>query len=370
MKEENGLDLELTIKIFKIEELSEPVHGSITKENVIDFSVNLNPLGPPFELLEKIKDNIHLLKKYPSVSQENLKENLSMLHLLSKDCFYIGSGATQLIYDIALFLKRNDNRYYIISPTFGEYERASLRIGCETFSVLPEKGINPVFGNIEGVVKEGDVIFLCNPNNPTGSVFKSNELLELVSDLQKKNCFICVDESFAWFLENIKSAELINYVENYDHLIIIRSLTKLLSLPGLRIGYLASNKKLISKFKTYQNPWSVSSLAEIAIEYLLNNTDFIIRSSEYIKKERNRMFNLLSKINVEFHKSEVNFYMIKSRSFGLNSRDLTNKLLSKNIGVRDCSSFRGLKDEWIRVAVRKEEENNILYEVLKEILNG
>jgi threonine-phosphate decarboxylase len=368
LKEENGQDLELTIKILQVRKLEKPIHGSSEGRDILDFSVNLNPLAPPSELMERIKENVHYLKNYPDIDKKISKEYLSYFHGISKDCFLIGSGATQLIYDIALCLKSRGSRYYVISPTFCEYERAALRIGCKTFSVLPEEGIDPVFEGLEKFVKEGDVVFLCNPNNPTGKSFKAKEILELISELQRKKCFVCVDESFVWFVENIKDIELIENVENYDNLVVIRSLTKILSLPGLRIGYVASNKKVISKLELYQQPWPINSLVNFAVEFLLDRKDFIAKSAEYVKKERNRMFAAFKKIGIKIHESEVNFYLINSKSLGFSSRELKNLLMKNKIAVRDCSSFRGLNDEWIRVAVKKENENNMLFEAIKNLL--
>ncbi len=354
----SGRELGLIIK--RLERLEAAVHGGGYSKHVVDFSVNTNPLAPPLSLVQLLKHAVCNLTRYPSYKE--LGELLAELHDLRPSCFLMGSGATQLIYDVALAFYKPGCAFYVASPTFCEYERAALRLGARTFAVLPQEGIDPLFDGVTEHLKEGDTLFLCNPNNPTGSAFYAKQIVELSQELERKRCNLVVDESYVWFSD--RKFESIKNVDSQSRLVVIRSLTKLLGLPGLRAGYVVSNPKIMSKLELAQSPWPVNSLVKPSLEFLIKNPKFVERSRIYVQKERERVVSELKKIGISAHKSETNFYLLNTHVFGLNSKDLCKKLLQKRLAIRDCSSFRGLDASWVRVCVKKRRENDFLVRTL------
>jgi threonine-phosphate decarboxylase len=211
-----------------------------------------------------------------------------------------------------------------------------------------------------------DLVFLGNPNNPTGTFLPRQELLILVKEIQRRKIFLVIDEAF---IDLQEEESFIREIENYDHLIILRSLTKFYGLPGLRLGFTVADSKFIKKLEKQKIPWSVNYLAQIAVREVLRDEKFISKSKSFLFEEKEFFYQELSNIKgLKVYKPSANFIFIKLLG-NISSEMLQDQLGQKGILVRDCSNFRGLeKGKFIRVAVRTREENIKLLKELKLIL--
>jgi len=334
--------------------LRKPVHGgeSYLYPEAIDFSSNINPLGPSKKVIEAIKNNIENIAHYPSKG-EKLKKTIAEKFDLRQENIALGNGSSELIKNFCeAFLGKGD-RVLISSPTFSEYEYFSRLRGAEVyhFNLPEEQELEAEILNRKGF----KAVFLCHPNNPTSHIFKNLEAL-----LEKSRALIFVDEAYIEFSE---ADSFLGLVKNYDNLFILRSLTKFYSMAGIRIGYAVSGRENIENIEKHQPPWNINTLALEAARAALKDDSFIKESKEFFKREREFLFRKLSDVdNIEVFQSYANFFLIK---VNLPAAEAKEKLLRKGILVRDCSSF-GLENH-IRICIRKRKENLRLLEALEEL---
>jgi len=338
----------------------------ISSEKIIDFSANINPLGFSPETREAIIKNLDRLSHYPDPECKEAKKEISGYFKIAYENIILGNGSTELIYLIVQTLK--PKKALIPVPAFCEYERALNNNNVSiNFYKLKEKqeflvSIDEITPRLAGI----DLVFLCNPNNPTGTFLPKKEILNLVKEVQKRKIFLVLDEAF---IDLYEEESLVKEVKNYDHLIVLHSLTKFYGLPGLRIGFGVSSPKLIKKLETQKITWSVNSLAQIAVRGMLRDEKFISKSKFFLFEEKEFFYQELSNIEgLKVHKPSANFIFIKLLG-NISSKILQNKLAKEGMLIRDCSNFRGLeKGKFIRVAVRTRKENIKLLKELKLIL--
>jgi threonine-phosphate decarboxylase len=329
---------------------------NITIDKIIDFSANINPLGFPPNLQELIIKNIKFIKNYPDLESSSIKNTISDYIGVEAKNIIVGNGACELIYLVSRVLS---NQHILIpAPTFTEYERA-FKNRVKLINLIEEDSfslsMNKVIDNLDGV----QVVFLCNPNNPTGGLWQKEDILKLTNQVM-----VIVDEAFMDFVENKESVA--QEAADNDNLFVIRSLTKFFGIPGLRLGYGVGRQKLILELESLQPPWSVNSIAQLAADYVVKDKNFINKTIKLIKKERNFLFNHLTQISyLNPYPSFANFILIKLKK--LNSTTLADKLGLRGILIRDCSDFTFLNDNFIRIAVRRRAENSKLIRELKNI---
>lgn len=358
------------------EELFKHLHGGnleramekygISSEKIIDFSANINPLGFSSKAGEAIIKNLDRLSHYPDPECKEAKKEISGYFKIDYENIILGNGSTELIHLIVQALK--PKKVLIPVPTFCEYERALNNNDVSiNFYKLKEKqefllSMDEIIPQLTGI----DLVFLCNPNNPTGTFLPKKEMLTLIKEVQKRKIFLVLDEAF---IDLYEEESLIKEVKNYDYLIILRSLTKFYGLPGLRIGFGVCSSKLIKEIEIQKISWSVNCLAQIAVREILRDEKFISKSKFFLLEEKEFFYQELSNIRGwKVHKPSANFIFIKLLG-NISSEGLTDQLAKKGILIRDCSNFRGLeKGKFIRLAVRTRKENIKLLKELKLIL--
>ena len=317
----------------------------------IDFSSNINPLGISRYVLKEIKKNIKQISNvYPDRNCTLLKESIAeyIQHGIDQNWITIGNGATELIHN---FVRCTASKNSVIpSPTFCEYELASkrCRMKIDYIPLSKKLQIEPDL-IIEKVKKNSNsLIFLCNPNNPTGLV--NTEVIEkILSSINNSKTTLLVDESFIDFLNEVEKKSMISKIKEFDNLAILRSMTKSYGLAGLRLGYLIANPKLIQQLKSYQISWNVNGIAQIAGIAALNDQEHICKTKKTIQKERDYMYSKINKKESYANalRSEVNFFLIKLRN--VNSTIYQKVMLNfHGIFVRDCSTFTGMSNDFIR----------------------
>lgn len=334
---------------------------------ILDFSASINPLGYPEKVRKVIWENFDDILHYPDIDCNGLRKTISQIIGHPEDEIIVGNGSTELFYLIPRALR--PAKGIIFQPTFSEFAEALKSCHAEVINhVLHEKD-RFCFKYSKGDFhdKQGEMVFFCNPNNPTGQLVEKAVILNMVR--QHPDIIFVVDEAFMDFVDTPERHSVINDVSTMHNLIVVRSLTKFYGFPGLRVGYLVAHLDLVTKLMNYKEPWSVNTLAQYAAMVAMEDREFILRSREFMFYERLHLFNELSNIHGLLpYKPTVNYIFIKINSDGMTSSLLREQLLEQGIAIRDCSNFTGLNDKYFRVAVRTREENLRLINAIKSII--
>ncbi|MGE5821219.1 MAG: pyridoxal phosphate-dependent aminotransferase [Nitrososphaerota archaeon] len=333
----------------------------------VDFSSNINPIGISRNVLKVLRKNLPKLSSiYPDDENTILKKKIIdyLDGEVSQESLNIGNGATELIYNFVRAFVRN--QVVIPYPTFCEYELASRKMGAKIKHV-PLKEWQLDVDRILEKTKNSDAIFLCNPNNPTGLF--SYDLIEKLVKKIDRSIKILIDESFIEFVDERKHPRtFIEKINEFQNVVVLRSLTKSFGLAGLRLGYCVSHPSIGKKISHNKITWNINGLAQMAGITALENLSHIRRARKIIKTEREFMYASINHKLSSFSaiESDVNFYLIRLR-IG-RSKQIRDLLLEKNgILVRDCSDFKGMNDKYIRVAVRNRSENLALLDSLESL---
>lgn len=333
----------------------------------VDFSSNINPIGISNNVLNVLRKNLPKLSSiYPDDENTILKKKI--IDYLDDQVPYeslnIGNGATELIYNFVRAFVRK--QVVIPYPTFCEYELASRKIGAKIKHVPLIQWKLDVDKILEKT-ENSDAIFLCNPNNPTGLF--SYDLIEKLVKKIDRSIKILIDESFIEFVDERKHPRtFIEKINEFQNVVVLRSLTKSFGLAGLRLGYCVSHPSIGKKISHNKITWNINGLAQMAGITALGNLSHIRRARKIVKSEREFMYASINNKLSSFSaiESDVNFYLIRLRNG--RSKQIRDLLLEKNgILVRDCSDFRGMNDKYIRVAVRTRSENLALLDSLESL---
>lgn len=339
----------------------------LNPSDITDFSANINPLGIPQTIKEVLIQELNQLVHYPDINYSRLKKAIAKFHQVPVRTIYPGNGASEVIFQLAASL--NLKKILLLAPTFMEYAEAFQNYGTVCcYYHLEEKGFRFSAAECiqEAELQWVDGICVCNPNNPTGALIDKGDLLKLLEFCQQKQIHLIVDEAFIDFTPD-ESSSLIDCVETYQRLYVIRSLTKMFALPGLRLGYLVSSDlENLEKMNRLTPPWHINRLADAAGQMALENPDFITKTQDFIREERNFLVTELKQFadKIQVYPSTVNFLFFRWRGEDC----LQELLIQKLILIRNCDSFHGLTHKYYRIAVRNREENTRLIQALEEVL--
>lgn len=338
-----------------------------SKEELMDFSSNINPFGTSKLAKNYIIDNIDMVSMYPDPNYSDLKKSISSYCNCFENNIILGSGATELI---SSFIKAlNPKNALLLSPAYSEYESELSKINCNItkYYARYENDFDICTSDLIDTLKEKDydLVVICNPNNPTGFTFSSNEIENL---LKSTSAFIMVDETYIEFTDtNIYSCT--SLVDRYDNLFVIRGTSKFFSTPGIRLGYgLIGNENIKNKILSQLDLWNVNIIAAAMGQIMFTDTEFINQSKEIMLKERDYLNLELNKINnLKIYNSQGNFILCQIKSNKITASLLRDKLLEKKIIIRDCSSFDGLDEYFFRICILKPNQNKLLIKSLNEI---
>lgn len=335
---------------------------------ILDFSASINPLGLCRRIKTVIDNNIASLVHYPDPECKLLKGKLADFSGLGPSNLLIGNGSIELIYLVPKAVSAS--RALIPIPAFSEYELSASQQKCKILFIRTkaDDGFRVKIEEIVKVLRGIDLVFICNPNNPTGNLIPKEDILCLAKACRRHGAILLIDEVFIGFVKNEDDFSVIREAAKLSNLLVLRSLTKFFALPGLRLGYIAGNKNLIAELSEYQLPWSVNCFAQLVGGEVIKDRDYIRQSKKMVIRERQRLFRKLKDIKgLNPYPPTANFIFCRLDKGPLNSKRLCDRLGRRGILVRDCGNFRGLNERYIRIAVRKRDENNRLIEALSEI---
>ncbi|TLY24724.1 MAG: threonine-phosphate decarboxylase [Nitrospirae bacterium] len=360
--------------------MTQPTHGGnvykvareqrIPVERIMDFSACINPLGPPTVGLRAIRSALKQIVHYPDPDCWKLRQALAQQCGVDPDMILVGNGSTELIHLLprALAIKSA----LIMGPTFEEYARALLDAESSVQYVHARREerfrppLNDVLRQLSAKQSKFDAVFLCNPNNPTGQVVDRLAMRELAEVVERQQGWLIVDEAF---IDYCQEQSVVSLLSEHPRMMVLRSLTKFYAIPGLRIGYLVGASKVVDQLKDRQPPWSVNSLAQEVSRAVLHDHAYATQSRTFMKSERSRFVRGLHSFScLHVYSSTANFVLIELPASTC-AGEVTNRLASERLLVRDCSTLPGLTTQMIRVAIRTAKENRRLLAALGACLS-
>jgi len=372
--------LERKTNLF-IKNLKRPAHGGNIFEkfsknmddwkDLIDFSTNINPLGPSKEALKIIQNNLWQIPYYPESNSQLLREEISNFfdNIILSEEIIVCSGLTELINLTAeVFIKPN-SKVLIPVPTYGEYNWAIKKYGgtSRTISLKPEENfrMNVI---IKYLTREISALYICNPNNPTARLEDPNIIEKIVETAGKNEILVFIDEAFIDYCNSDSS--FVFKLNQYPNVVIFRSFTKFYALSGLRIGYGVANKKIIEILMKAKLSWNVNCLAQIAAIHSLRDIKYKEETLRIMKREREFLLSALKKINlIKVYPSDTGFILFQLNS-NLDPKKFEAKLFENKIMIRNCGNFRGLDNSYFRIGIKVRKDNEKLINCIKQILEN
>ena len=337
----------------------------------LDFSANINPLGLSASVKDAIAAHIGGLVHYPDPEARELRAALAGAYETPEDTFVLGNGAAELFY--LFFEVERPKRVLLPVPSFSEYERAALASGAdvEYFLLREKSGFAIDCDALLDDVRETktEAVVLGNPNNPTGTLLSREELVRLSERLIALGCSLVVDESFLDFRRDEAEHTIRREAGRLPHCLLVRSLTKFYAMPGLRLGFGVCMPALATKLDAHKDVWNVNLLAQAAGVAALKDHDYQEKSRAFLAETAPKFAKAVAALpNVAtVLPPSANFLMLRLKEAG-QAEGLIRGLRSRGILIRDCANFSGLSEGWLRLAVRKEEENERLLDAWREIV--
>lgn len=334
----------------------------------VDFSANINFLGLPKEVKAAIAQGIEDCEHYPDTEMKDLRNAIADREKTDAGNIICSNGAAELIFAITAAVM--PKKALIFAPGFQEYEQALSFYNSEIFvhSILEKDGfalndIDRILSDIS--CQKYDIIFLCNPNNPTGILTEKDAVIQILDCCKISGTILVVDECFLDFVESSECYSVSGLVGEYNNLIVLKAFTKIFAMPGLRLGYgLCGNRTLTEKIRLGMQPWNVSVIAQKAGVAAAGLRDYEEETRKLLKIEKQFLIDTLKTAGFQIYGYSANYIFFKA------SADLYEKLLQCKIYIRDCSNYRGLTKGFYRIAVRTHEENEKFACAIKKITNS
>lgn len=352
---------------------------------VVDFSANINPLGPSQRGLDALNAQLRYISHYPDATNDDVLNAIADTYEMDKHQIIVGNGAAELLYAICRL--PGYTGAFVPAPGFSEYKEAleASKIPVRDIFYRPWEDDNgkPYFEvpylaleTFAAELKGQDgriIVFLGNPNNPDGTLLDKDHIRTVASMLKDANSLLVIDESFIDFVGNDPLQEnehsMRSLVNEFDNIIVVHSFTKFYAVPGLRIGAAFANETLITQLQQYIPSWSVNTLAQAYTKAALNDVDYIKRTKQELNEERAFMYNALDDIEgITVYPPSANFILFQVNQEGITANYINEELKKYNMIVRNCDSYVGLTNHWVRIAIKDHDTNIKLVDKLTNIL--
>lgn len=351
------------------------VHGgdiySFTEKNSdikpVDFSANINPLGIPEAVRKAIIDSADDCTCYPDPLCRALRTAISESENVPKDWIFCGNGAADVLFRLALALK--PKKAVIPAPAFSEYEISLINTDCKVkLHYLSEHDdfelSERILDEIDG---ETDIVYLCNPNNPTGKLISPELTMKILDKCVRHGAYLLIDECFNDFLSAPNQYTLKGELEKHENLIVLRAFTKLYAIPGIRLGYcMTSNEKLMSKLYQCGQPWNVSVVAQKCGVAALKDKQFPELTRKLIGEQREYLMYEMKKLGFKVFDSTANYIFFKNEIV----KNLKEALEKYGVLIRSCANYHGLDNRYFRIAVKSQRDNQYLMDSLHKVVFG
>ena len=331
--------------------------------DALDFSANVSPLGLPQGVADAIVAALPTADRYPDPLCRELRTALSRAEQLPEPWILCGNGAADLIYRLVWALK--PCRALLPAPTFAEYAAALESVGCEvkrkTLHEADDFAVTEAF--VQAVNQSIDLVFLCQPNNPTGQITPPELVQRLVRRCADCGAVLVVDECFLDFLQQRDALTAKPLLQTAPNLVILKAFTKLYAMAGVRLGYaLCANTALLAKMQAAGQPWGVSSLAQAAGAAALRETAYADAVRALIADQRPKLAAGLRALGLQVIEGSANYLLFRA------PETLGAALQQRGVCLRSCGNYPGLSTGWYRTAVRTAPENEQLLQTMREVL--
>ena len=340
---------------------------NLKKEDIIKLGSNENPWGPSPKAMEAIREEITSINRYPeSQLHELVSEIAEYAGVEDSQVIIGGDGADEIIDVLAKTFINNGDEFIVPLPSYMYYEYLLKQYGAKPVYArwdLDENKLD-VQSIFDSITSKTKMIFLCSPNNPTGTLIEKEVLMNIAS--KNPNILIVIDEAYFEYSE-VTNKDLIN---EYDNIFIIRTMSKVLGLAGMRIGYGLACEEIIEYMHRIKPVFSLTRLSFVAALNTFRDKKYIEESIAKGIESRQYLYDEVSKIDgLYVFPSKSNFMLIRVKDTGFTASELALELMKKGIIVRDCTSFKGLDEYWIRISICTLEEDEKFIKILKEVLS-
>lgn len=330
-------------------------------QNRLDFSSNLNPLEPPNSLRKIYRDNYNRISEYPDYQNKNIQEKLAAFFGVNKKNVYITNGSLEGIYAIPRII--NVKKACVFTPSFWGYAESLLKAKTDFDRVSLDFFDNYSTDVLSENAKKHDLLFICNPNNPTTAECENETLFSIITE--NKHCLFVVDESHMLFFDSANS--MAKYVDKVDNLVVLTSLSKFFSVPGIRAGAIMANQTMIDKFIEWQVPYSFNSIAQCIISECLSNYPYVRMTKYMIPKLALDLLERLKQVTWLEPIEKIGIFVVCKVCNGRSSADICSKLQNENIILRDLTPLLEEKGDWLRITVGTVEKNKILVDKMLKL---
>ncbi|MFR9709979.1 pyridoxal phosphate-dependent aminotransferase [Paenibacillus sp. MB22_1] len=335
-----------------------------------DFSANINPLGPPPGLLDALREALPGIVRYPDPGHRGLVKQLAEHLQVEEEMLVIGNGAAE---NMALaLLGLTPEKVGVVEPCFSEYRTLSEQFGAQVQLVFgtEARAFKAAPEVVEDLIRETDLAFIGQPNNPNGVQYSLDELRRFAAAGERYGTYVVVDEAFIDFIPEPKRRTLLPELRDYPHLILIRSMTKFYAIPGLRLGYAIAHPETAQRMRDKQVTWSVNSLALLAGEYCLRaDASYEQATIELVKRQRDLLMGELTRLGCQTWPGEANFLLVRLPE-PWTAETMQTALGRRGVLVRSCAMYPGLTKRDIRLAVKDEPACSKLLRELEAIMRG
>ena len=351
--------------------MTKHIHGGDVYKyrNCLDFSANLNPLGTPESVKQAIIGSLDHIAQYPQVGCDLLREKIAEYEGVKKEEIVCGNGAAELFF--AAVQAVWPQKALVIAPSFSEYEEALRSVGAEVeyYYLCEEDNFQIREDYVDKLSEEIDMIFLCNPNNPTSKVITKDQMDMILARCLELNIFVMVDETYVEFVKDVHLISSIALTKKYDNLIVLRSVSKFFASPGLRLGYaITNNEDFLEETTNEKTPWNINVYASVA-GVMFSDDHYINLTKSLIQTERNLIYSALcSRKTIKVFKPEANFVLIKLLKEDQTASDVFDYCIKRGYMIRDCTDYEGLGDKYIRFCFMKPEQNDNVVNTILEIV--
>lgn len=331
--------------------------------DALDFSANVSPLGMPKAVAEAIGRAAYQADRYPDPLCRELRAAIAQAEKVPAEWVLCGNGAADLIFRLAL--AERPKRALVLAPTFAEYAAALETIGCDIrrYALSEQNDFALTADFIEAIEEGVDMVFLCQPNNPTGQVASQTLVRRILARCQAIGAMLAVDECFLDFLPDGDAYTMKHALGGAKNLFILKAFTKLYGMAGVRLGYgLCADETLLARMRSAGQPWAVSSLAQAAGVAALKQTEYVERVRALIEEERPYLQAGLRALGLRVIPGKANYLLFCA------AEALGEEMERRGVILRGCGNYPGLDDTWYRTAVRTRAENDILLQTLREVL--
>ncbi len=332
------------------------------KQEPLDFSANINPMGMPPGAVRAAADALQQCTQYPDPLCRELRAALAAYEGIPAEQIVCGNGAADLIFRIVA--ATHPQRALLLEPTFAEYEQALRSMDCSIayFPLQESEGFVLPEAFLQQLTPEINLLFLCNPNNPTGRTVSPALLQEIWKRCEEAGILLVVDECFNEFLEHPEQNTLKDVLETGANAVILKAFTKSFAMPGLRLGYgLCGNRDLAERIFSCGQPWGVSIPAQAAGVAALQEQGYLERMRRLIQTERRWLSENLARLGLCVFPSEANYILFRTET-EIPPRE---RMEQRGVLIRACGNYRGLDNRYYRIAVRGHDENERLIAALK-----